>query len=261
MTAPESEGAGPSRDVPGGVRSVATALDLLDCFAQEEELGVSDIARRLGVSKSTAHRILTTLTAHGLTEQDEETGRYRLGLHLFELGHLASSRMRLRAVSVPLLEELRERTGWTVHLSVPVGADVVFVERLPTLRGLRAMPTRRRRWAVHATSSGKAIAAYNHDVAVARVEAGLPRFMAATITDPAAFERELEAVRRRGYATAYEESMPSLGSVAAPVLDSGRVARAAISLAGSVEEFRAAEERLARVVMAAARKLSTLLGR
>jgi len=68
------------------------------------------------VAKSTAHRLLTTLATHDVIEKNEESGRYRLGLHLFELGHLAVSRMRLRQSSVALLEELRERTGWTVHL-------------------------------------------------------------------------------------------------------------------------------------------------
>ncbi|NLJ53301.1 MAG: helix-turn-helix domain-containing protein, partial [Intrasporangiaceae bacterium] len=70
------------------LRSVGTALDVLECFALDGELGVSDIARRLGVAKSTAHRLLQTLLSRGFVEQDNESGLYRLGIHIYELGTL-----------------------------------------------------------------------------------------------------------------------------------------------------------------------------
>ena len=92
-------------DVEGGLKSVASALDLLDCFVEEEELGVSEVARRLGVAKSTAHRLLTTLASRKLIEQNPRNGKYRLGLHLFELGQLALTRVELRKRSLSLLDD------------------------------------------------------------------------------------------------------------------------------------------------------------
>lgn len=246
-------------DVEGGLKSVGTALDLLDCFVEDEELGVSEVARRLGVAKSTAHRLLTTLASRGLIEQSSVTGKYRLGLHLFELGHLALSRIELRKRSRTLLEEVRERTGWTVHLSIRQGADALFLERLPTLRGMRVMQEYRRRWPLHTTSSGKAICAFDPEGAAARIEAGFPKFTTHTITSPERFRDELEHIRRVGYATSHQELMYSLSSIAAPVLDDHGVAVAAISITGSAQDLEQTEERQARLLTLAARHLEKLM--
>jgi DNA-binding IclR family transcriptional regulator len=243
-------------ELEGGLKSVASALDLLDCFITDEELGVSEVARRLGVAKSTAHRLLTTLCSRGLIEQNPANGKYRLGLHLFELGHLALTRVELRKRSTTLLEELRELSGWTVHLSVAQGADTLFLERLPTLRGMQAMEEFRRRWPLHATSSGKAICAYDPEAAQARIKAGFPVFTTHTISNVQQFQAELAKVRRLGVATSREEVMYKLASVAAPVLDAHGVAIAAISITGSVAELGENQDRQARLVVAAARRLS-----
>jgi DNA-binding IclR family transcriptional regulator len=254
---------GPVReaDVEGGLKSVAAALDLLDCFVEDEELGVSEVARRLGVAKSTAHRLLTTLASRGLIEQSTRTGRYRLGLHLFELGHLALTRLDLRRESRTLLEELREISGWTVHLAIAQGADTLFLERLPTLRGMQAMEEFRRRWPLHATSSGKAICAFDPEAAQARTAAGFPSFTTHTINSQAAFRADLAGIRKRGYATAREELMYGLASVAAPVLDPQGVARAAVSITGSVTELGDHADRQARMVVAASARLTKMLQR
>lgn len=248
-------------DVEGGLKSVATALDLLDCFILDEELGVSEVARRLGVAKSTAHRLLTTLASRGLIEQSTSTGRYRLGLHLFELGHLALSRVDLRRESRTMLEELRELSGWTVHLAIRQGADTLFLERLPTLRGMQAMGEYRRRWPLHATSSGKAICAFDPEAAMARSKAGFPVFTSNTISTEAAFRAELALIKQRGYATAKEELMYKLASVAAPVLDPQGVARAAVSITGSALELGENPDRQVRLVVAAGQRLSKMIKR
>ncbi|HAN71479.1 MAG TPA: IclR family transcriptional regulator [Actinobacteria bacterium] len=244
---------------PGGLKSVAHALDLLDCFLEDEELGVTDVARRLGVAKSTAHRLLTTLASRGLIEQNPANGRYRLGLHLFELGHLALERIELRRRSKALLEQLREVSGWTVHLSIRQGADSLFLERLVTLRGMQAMERYRRRWPLHATSSGKAICAYDPEGLQARIDAGFPAFTPHTITNERAFRTELDRIRRLGYATSRGDLMPDLASVAAPVLDSHGLAVAAISITGSSSELGEHPDRQARLVQSAAKRLSTLM--
>ena len=93
-------------DVEGGLKSVTAAIQLLNVFAEDERLGVSQVAKRLGVAKSTAHRLLTTLVAGGLVEQTHEFGDYRLGVRLIELGQLASARQDLRRVAAPAMEEI-----------------------------------------------------------------------------------------------------------------------------------------------------------
>lgn len=246
-------------DVEGGLRSVATALDLLDCFQFDEELGVSEIARRLGVAKSTAHRLLTTLCSRGLVEQNPGTGKYRLGLHLYELGHLALARVQLRRKSMKLLEELREVSGWTVHLSVAAGADVLLLERLPTLRAMQVVEEYRRRWPLHATSSGKAICAFDPESAQRRIDAGFPQYTPSTIGSEQQFRRTLESIRKLGYATSHGETMPGVASVGAPVLDPAGFAIAAISITGYSTDLVHDEDRQARMVMVVARRLSKLM--
>lgn len=243
----------------GGLRSVLTALDLLDCFTSDTELGVSDIARRLGVAKSTAHRLLTTLCARGFAEQNPQTGHYRLGFHLYELGQLAVSRMDLHAAALPLLEELRERTGRAVHLAIPDQGEVIYLERLQTVRVSRLFTGVGRRLPAHCTSSGKAIAAFNPLVARARTAAGFTGLTSSSIRSAAHFERELVGVRRAGYAVNHDEAKFGLSSVAAPVRDRTGVARAAISLVGPTSEVCAVLERDARLAGAAARRLSRRL--
>lgn len=249
----------PEHEVEGGLKSVASALDLLDCFLEDEELGVSDVARRLGVAKSTAHRLLTTLASRGIIEQNPANGRYRLGIHLFELGHLALARLELRRRSKTLLEQLRQTSGWTVHLSIAQGADVLFLERLTTLRGMAAIEQYRRRWPLHATSSGKVLCAYDPVALRARIEAGFPPFTPHTIGNEQDFLLELATIRRHGYAVSRQELMTQLASVAAPVMDLHGGAVAAISITGSAQELGEHPDRQARLVQVAAKRLSQLM--
>lgn len=242
--------------VEGGLRSVLTALDLLDAFTSDAELGVSDIARRLGVAKSTAHRLLTTLCARGFAEQNPQTGHYRLGFHLYELGQLAISRMDLHEAALPLLEELRERTGHAVHLAIPDKAEIMYLERLQTVRVSRLFNGVGRRMPAHCTSSGKAIAAFNPVVARARTAAGFTRLTDSSIRSAAHFGQELAAVRRAGYAVNHDEAKYGLSSVAAPVRDHTGRARAAISLVGLSSDIMSGVERNARLAGAAAQKLA-----
>ncbi len=245
---------------PGGVKSVTSALDVLDCFLDSDELGVSDIARRLGVAKSTAHRLLTSLSARGLTDKNPETGHYRLGLHLFELGQLAGDRMRLRRTAAPLLEELRQLSGCTVHLGIASGSNVVYLERLETLRGMQMMTSVSRSQPSHCTSSGKVIAAFDPDAARARKAAGFPALTDVSIRTEADYDRALMEVRRRGVATNIGEALDGVSSVAAPVLDSSGRARAAISLVGPTSQISGNVGRSAQLVSVAARRLARSLG-
>ena len=191
------------------------------------------MARRLGVAKSTAHRLLTTLASRGLIEQSECTGKYRLGLHLFELGHLALTRIDLRRRSTTLLEELRELSGWTVHLSVAQGADTLFLERLPTLRGMQAMDGVPPALAPARDLVGQGDLRLRSRGRAARDAGRLPRRSPPRPSRPRAVPRTSWPVRRQGYATSREELMYRLASVAAPVLDRHGIALAAISITGS----------------------------
>lgn len=245
----------------GELKSVGTALDVLECFSVDGELGVSDIARRLDIAKSTAHRLLTTMASRRIVEQNPHTGRYRLGIHLFELGHLAQARFDLRQVAMPTMLELSRQTGYVVNLSVPDGADVVYIERLEIGAGAKLLAKSGLRLPSHVTSSGKVMAAYNPDAARARTEAGFPPRVSHTIRSRTEWEATLDEVRRLGYAHADHESYEGISTVAVPLLDLQQHAYAALSLLGPNERLAPQVPTLARLLHTAAQRISRSLGR
>ncbi|HTW19270.1 MAG TPA: IclR family transcriptional regulator, partial [Mycobacteriales bacterium] len=239
--------------------SVATALDVLDCLADEPELGVSELGRRLGISKSTAHRLVTTLCQKGYLQQVPDTRSYRLGIRLHELGETVASRSPLRDRALPLLESLRNQTGETVHLAVPEGNQMFYVERLESYQGLRFSSRVGRLRPIHLTSSGKAVAAFNPTVAEAACANEFERRTPRTIRTKEQFLRCLAETRARGYAYSIEEDEPGLASVAAPVLDRTGIARAAISVAGPAARIAGEHmNQTARRVRAAAAQLMSV---
>jgi DNA-binding IclR family transcriptional regulator len=243
----------------GGLQSVRAAVHLLKAFAEDEKLGVTDVAKRIGVAKSTAHRLLKTLESEGLIEQTSDNGAYRLGMELIDLGSLVSARQDLRRASASIMEELREATGWTVHLIVVQGADVVSIERLTTRRSMQASGEMRRRWPLHVTSAGKVLAAYDPHALTARIAAGFPQLTDSTITTAEAFDKELAAIRLLGYARARDELKVGVSSIAAPIFGPTRTVRAAISVLGATADFDRDERRLAMIVDAAAKRLTYAL--
>jgi IclR family KDG regulon transcriptional repressor len=217
------------------LHSVSIALLVLNCFVESAELGPTAVARELGIAKSTASRMLAVLASRGILERHER-GRYRLGLRMFEYGQLALSRLNLFQVSVPILAGLRDRVRDLVQLGIPIGAEILFLDRFeaqnldPRFHGgmWRRVPG-------HSSSSGRAIAAFDPTVAQAIFEAGLTRRTRYTVVDPRRLREILTQVRRRGYAATDEELEEGLSSVAAPVLiaeDQQVRAVAAVSVVG-----------------------------
>jgi hypothetical protein len=154
----------PERD-DGPLRSVSIAMGVLGCFEHEAELGATRVAAELGVAKSTASRMLAALASSGMLERSR-SGRYRLGLRLFEIGQLAVDRLMLRELALPVLGELRDVLRETAQLAVPVGADVLYVDRLEG-SGVGTMfhTELYRRGPGHSSSAGKAMAAFNPTMA------------------------------------------------------------------------------------------------
>ena len=116
-----------------GLRSVGIALDIIDALAEESELGVSELARRVGIAKSTAHRTCSVLTARGLLDRTT-AGEYRLGLRFVEFGGLATKRTAVRDRGLPLLVELRNTLGETVQIGVPASPFLTINWRYSSAR-------------------------------------------------------------------------------------------------------------------------------
>ena len=181
--------ASPTRDptADGRLSSVATAVRLLKAFSEEQvEIGISDLARRLGVAKSTVHRLAVTLVADGMLERIPDSGKYRLGIALFRLGSLVRRRMILSNEARPLLRELREKVNETVHLAVLDGSEIMYVYNLESTQAIRMRSDVGVRKPAYCTAEGQAILAFQPaDVVERVVRDGLPARTPQTITDAA----------------------------------------------------------------------------
>jgi len=242
------------------LQSVGIALAVLEALAVAPELSLSELARRVGVAKSTAHRTCSVLTDSGMLTRTE-AGKYRLGLRLIELGHLATARTSVGAHALPLLVELRHALGETVQIGIPDGGDVVYVERVEGNRALRYASDNTRRGPVHRSSCGKVLAAHVPGVLEARLKAGLRPNTGYTIVVPDVLRDELEKVRQRGYARSVDETEIGMASIAVPVRGSadGPVV-AAISMVGPTLRVTGdTESSNVATLKAGARKLTELL--
>lgn len=252
----EDRDADTSVPAPSELQSVGIALDIIDALAEAHELSLSELARRVGVAKSTAHRTCAVLARRGLVDRTGGRG-YRLGLRLVEYGHLATERTAVGEQALPLLVELRNTLEETVQIGVPAGTDVVYVERVEGQRALR-YSTNSRRSPLHRSSAGKVLAAFNPELAEARLHAGLPPSTGYTIVVPDLLLAELARVRERGYAHSIDETELGMSSLAVPVRSSadGPVV-AAISMVGPTPRVVGDHEtRHAHILKAGARRLT-----
>jgi IclR family transcriptional regulator, KDG regulon repressor len=214
--------------------SVANAMRLIKVFSDAQyEIGISDLAKQLGLAKSTVHRLAATLIGEGMLEQNEQDGKYRLGLRLFELGAMVRRKMDVTDEAKSYLKSLAEKTGETLHLAVLDHRAVLYINIIESQRAIRMGYKIGTRAPLHCTAVGKALMAFQpQDVIEAVIAHGLPARTSHTITDAQAFRRELATVRARGYALEDEEIEAGLRSIAAAVRNySGNVV-AAIGIAG-----------------------------
>jgi DNA-binding IclR family transcriptional regulator len=209
-------GAVPDED---GIRSVNRAASLLLALGEADgEVGVTELARRIGLHKSTASRLLFTLQGRGLVEHDEDSGRYRLGLALVRLGGHAEKTLDLRSIAIPQLEAVARSVKETATLGVFEHDTVVSVAwSEPAGRGsdrrLRNMPP-------HATAPGKVLLSSRPERDVIRLsKIGFTPYTSHTIVRVGLLLEELDRVRRRGFATAFGEHEPTVNAVAVPVFD------------------------------------------
>lgn len=207
--------------------------------------------------------LLNTLSQRGYLEKNPETGRYRLGLRVFEVGSTVLDRMDLPALAGPILQRLVERHEETVHLVVRDGGYVVYIAKRESPRSMRIVSQVGRRLPCHCTGVGKALLAYlpEEELEALVRENGLARYTRNTITDMAALRAELAKIRAQSYAMDNEEIEEGLRCVAAPVRNHTGKVVAAMSVAGP--SSRMTPERVSEIiesVKAASWELSHRLG-
>jgi DNA-binding IclR family transcriptional regulator len=221
---------GQASTVVGRLEAILASFDGCD-----HVLGLSEISHRVGLPKSTVHRLANQLCAVGWLERN--SGGYRVGLKLLELGSVALQRTGLREVAFKHLHSLAARTGLVVHLGILDHGDVVYLDRVMTTRV--ALPTRvGGREPAYCTAIGKAMLAFEGPAGRASALAGMRRRTDFTITEPRALQAALDSARQTGVAYDREEAYRGLGCVASPIRSGDRVI-GAVSVTGPIARVRA----------------------
>jgi DNA-binding IclR family transcriptional regulator len=246
-----------------GTETAGRVIDVLLLFTDgPDELGVSRIARELGLSKAVVHRILQTLVARGMVALDPQTRLYRLGPTAAALGARALREFDLRAVAAGPLRRLQEQTAETVTLTALVPGGRAYVDQIVSTHEVKMTVELGRRFPLHAGSSGKCVLAFLPEGRREEIlTAELAALTGSTLTDPDALRTELAGIRGIGYASSQGERQADAGSVASPLFGLDGDVRGSVSVCGPRSRFTPQFVRAcAPRVVEAARDISTALG-
>ena len=240
---PRADIAAEPRD--GGVQSVGRALQILEILAEDDEgYRLSDLAVRAGLSTSTVHRLLTTLEKRRFVQFDRMESKWHVGAQSFAVGATFTRRRNFVALAIPYLRRLRDQSRETANLAVVDDESLMVLMRLESREIMRSLTKVGGRLAMVASGMGKAVlATYSDDDVNAIIHRqGMPRLTEKSIIRASDLFRELEIIRRQGYAVDDEEARIGLRCVSAVVRDSCREPLAAISVSGLAS--RLTEERV-----------------
>lgn len=225
---------------PQGAQAALRALRLLKLFTPEHpELQLAEVSGRAGLNKTTTHRLLQALQSESMLDRNPGTGAYRLGPALMALGVQALSSNDLRLRARPLLNRLAEETGETATLEVPVDDMMLILDEVTGRHFLGAAGNVGTRWPIHATSTGKALIAFD-EPGVDRIGKQLTSLTSHTITECDQLEKQLSEIRRRGFAESVDELEEGFSGVAAVVRGGTGQVLGALSICGPTQRLSAA---------------------
>ena len=238
------------------VEAVAKAFEVLESFNGSEELTLNEISRRVRLNKSRTFRLLYTMAERGYVERSEDGSRYRLGIRLFE--RAANVRREVKEVARDAMLELNQKFNEAVNLGVIEESHIVYMDIVESSRPFRTAATVGCRMPTHLTSLGKAMLAFfspdDPNAPTNKILAALPPQQAQ------ALQRELELVRRRGYAVDDEDNEPGVGCIGAPIFDAGGQPIAAISVSGSAHRILTHSKLISEAILNACEGVSRGLG-
>jgi IclR family transcriptional regulator, acetate operon repressor len=248
----------------GGVQSVDRALSIIETLAEDDEgYRLSDLAVRTGLSTSTAHRLLATLEKRRFVQFDRHELKWHVGAQSFSVGATFARRRNFTAQAIPYLRKLRDLTRETANLAVVDDEAIIVLTRIESREIMRSLTKVGGRVAMVASGVGKAVLATysDEDVNAIICRQGMPRLTEKSIVRPGELFRELQTIRRQGYAVDDEEARMGLRCVAAVVYSHCSEPLAAISVSGMTS--RMTDDRLAavgRTVREVAAELTIALG-
>ena len=255
-------GAAEPRD--GGVQSVDRALVIIETLAEDDEgYRLSDLAVRTGLSTSTVHRLLATLEKRRFVQFDRTESKWHVGAQSFSVGATFTRRRNFTAQAMPYLRKLRDQTRETANLAVVDDESIIVLTRVESREIMRSLTKVGGRVAMVASGVGKAVLATysNEDVSAIIHHHGMPRMTEKSVVRPGDLFKELEKIRRQGFAIDDEEACMGLRCIASVVYNDCSEPLAAISVSGMTS--RLTDERLPQLgqtVREVAAELTVALG-
>ena len=246
------------------IQSVSHAFDVLEQFSDEtDELGVTELSKRLKLHKNNVFRLLATLESRGYIEQNKATENYRLGLGCLKLGQTFVSQMGLLRQAVPIMQEVVGKTGETTYVGLLRRGEVVPLQSIDSDQAVRAISLIGRALPLHCTAAGKVHLAFESQEGLKNgLPEALTRHTDQTLTKRADLVADLKAAVERGYTCESGEYLPDIAAIAVPIRDYTRAVVG--SLAISAPEYRLTQERIeseiAPEALRAGRDLSARLG-
>jgi IclR family KDG regulon transcriptional repressor len=241
------------------IRAVERALDVLLCFSRHTpELSLTQIAKKVGMHKSTVHRLLATLEEKRFVERDTVTGGYRLGINMLQMAYLTLEHNDLRQITGSYLRRMSEQYLETVNLSILDGADVVYLDVVESNQRVKLAAATGQRLPAFCTASGKAILAFSPDEVVQQVlERGMPRYTQNTLDSLESFIENMNQTREQGFALSLQEFEEGINAIAVPIFDHNNQPIASVAVAGP--SFRLTQDRMLEIgqeILATVREIS-----
>ena len=247
---------------PGSVQSVDRAVTILEIIARTGLAGVTEIAKELGVHKSTASRIVSTLEARGLVEQDQLRGKYRLGLGILRLAGATTARLDIVQEARPITKMLAEETGETINIAVLSDGAALYLDQASGTSSVQSHNWVGQRIPLHATSNGKVLLSGLSEAGIRSVlGTRLQSYTPQTVTSLPRLMTEIAEVVERGSSVVIDELEVGLTAVSAPVRNAHGDVIASISASGPSFRFTDKEVESARTMLVrAAADISSRLG-
>ena len=247
------------------MQGIERIIKILDSFSLDEpELTLKELTNKTGLPKPTVYRIAEALNKVNILSKDDNVSKYRIGVKLFELGSLYLETLELRKLAFPEIEKLSKYTEESIHMGVLDGNEVTSIEGLGSTHNLQAKLWIGKRSPIYCTSIGKAILAFlpkkEQEEILTTIE--FKRYTKNTITDKKNLKKELESIRRQGFALDNEEHDEGIMCVGAPIFNNKGEVVASISISGPKIRMKEQElEKYKKLLMDSVKRISDKLGK
>lgn len=246
------------------VQSVERAIIIIETLARSrQEMSLTELSNEVGWPKSTVHGLVSTLRDYHYVDQSSITGKYKLGIHLFELGNIVGRSWDISSIAKPHMQRLNQILGETVQLGTKSNGEVLYLDKIDSNHMLRIVSEIGGRLPMHCSGLGKVLLAYSPNTEVQRIIAqkGMHPRTLKTIVTKEELEKELQKIREVGYAVDDQEIMDGLRCVAVPIFDGNNKVLYAISVSGQCQNMQGQHfEKVIEVLTKTAKSISYEMG-